>query len=81
MCRALNGWIESAEALGRRSGALTRLRSLRYRALRVSPSGEEVRDGPYVGGRGGIAPTAAPLRPWARALRGSGLARGIVTVQ
>jgi hypothetical protein len=40
--------------------------------------GEEVRDGPHGdnrcgGNRGGVAPTAAPLRPLAGILRGSGL--------
>jgi hypothetical protein len=44
--------------------------------------GEEVRDGPHNnnrggGNRGGVAPTAAPLRPPAGTLRGSGLYTGL----
>jgi hypothetical protein len=39
--------------------------------------GEEVRDGSHGGNRGGVAPTAAPLRPPAGTLRGSGLYTGL----
>src|SRR5919107_2160048 len=45
----------------------TGLRSFRYHAWRGTRQGEEVRDGPHGdnrggGNRGGVAPTAAPLR-------------------
>ena len=56
----------------------TGLRPFRYHAWRGNLSGEEVRDGSHGdsrcgGNRCGIAPTAAPLRPPAGTLRGSGL--------
>jgi hypothetical protein len=55
-------------------------RSMRYHAWWGTWLGEEVSDGTHAdnrggGNRGGVAPTAPPLRLRAGALRGSGLCR------